>query len=544
MKKILRCLFLMCLGFILFGSSVYAEEYDFIIGNNKLNAENSTITDGDDGRAIWNSKEKTLYLENFDFEGLGTFVEMDVEGLSGIYTIFGSEDPGDIKVTVKGKNTFKYSDDAFTGTEEDIIEMVGCFFGNVTFEGNGEIDFISSNNDEVAIISGLMAFNDLTIIDTKIKVVSYKALSESIGITASSKLNAQDSTIIIDIKENELSYGITSHEINLDSTYLEVNLQDGTALMGIEDNTTNITNSIIKINVGATTEFGYGIESEDLLTLKNSKLIVDTDQRGIVTDVFKANNSSMTIAAKGGVLARGGEFDFSSYLDNNYEIVLNASTTPSPDGNIIFVDQNNLSMYQYLNVIIPAINGGVKYNLQLPNIQVGTDNMANFYNQTEVDKLKIGYNSDILFSLNISDEYNIYDTDIVNKNLGKYTLGKILDISLLKKIGNGRDIKIANLNDKIKIIYQLDDELAANNREYAVLRVHNGKAELLKAEYDSVNKRLIFDTDMFSTYAILYKTFEPNPDTGDNIMFYIIMGTVSLIGLGSVLYLYKKKRVF
>ena len=34
-----------------FGNSVYAEEYDFIIGNKKLNEENSTITDGDDANA-------------------------------------------------------------------------------------------------------------------------------------------------------------------------------------------------------------------------------------------------------------------------------------------------------------------------------------------------------------------------------------------------------------------------------------------------------------------------------------------------------------
>ena len=94
MKNRFRYILLLCIGFMFLGNSVYAEEYDFIIGNKKLNEENSTITDGDDGRAIWNSEEKTLYLENFDYEGLGTFVEMEVEGIPGIYTIFGSEEIG------------------------------------------------------------------------------------------------------------------------------------------------------------------------------------------------------------------------------------------------------------------------------------------------------------------------------------------------------------------------------------------------------------------------------------------------------------------
>ncbi len=44
-----------------------------------------------------------------------------------------------------------------------------------------------------------------------------------------------------------------------------------------------------------------------------------------------------------------------------------------------------------------------------------------------------------------------------------------------------------------------------NTRMYQMVRVHNGKATILDADYNAANGTLTFESDMFSTYAILYK---------------------------------------
>lgn len=50
-----------------------------------------------------------------------------------------------------------------------------------------------------------------------------------------------------------------------------------------------------------------------------------------------------------------------------------------------------------------------------------------------------------------------------------------------------------------------------------------------------------FETDHFSTYVLAEKVAEENPKTLDDICKYIIIGTVSLIGLvGTTIYLKKE----
>lgn len=145
-------------------------------------------------------------------------------------------------------------------------------------------------------------------------------------------------------------------------------------------------------------------------------------------------------------------------------------------------------------------------------IKVLTDNITKNFDLTEVDKFKIGFESDILFSINTSDNYEEYDLDLVNSNLEDYKLGKIIDISLLKKIGtDGNNLKITNLKNNIKLSYKLDETLiGTSDKIYKMLRVHNGQVSLLDATFDSNTNELLFETDKFSTYAILYKDYKPN----------------------------------
>lgn len=51
----------------------------------------------------------------------------------------------------------------------------------------------------------------------------------------------------------------------------------------------------------------------------------------------------------------------------------------------------------------------------------------------------------------------------------------------------------------------------SNNRAYYIVRVHDGKTEILSTKFDKTNNTLTFKTDKFSTYAIVYIDKEKKP---------------------------------
>ena len=82
--------------------------------------------------------------------------------------------------------------------------------------------------------------------------------------------------------------------------------------------------------------------------------------------------------------------------------------------------------------------------------------------------------------------------------------------------------------DKELVVYYVDDE--GKITDYPVT---------IEDEY------AIFNTNHFSIYTLAEKTIieEKNPNTGDNILVYIVLGGVALLGIitCAVIYLKKKK---
>jgi hypothetical protein len=134
--------------------------------------------------------------------------------------------------------------------------------------------------------------------------------------------------------------------------------------------------------------------------------------------------------------------------------------------------------------------------------------------------------------LEVSDQDSVSETDKKsveeNASADGYKVGYCLDIQLLKNIGNNEE-KVTELAAPISIDIKLPAELintdSAYNRTYGIIRVHyddNGVAqepELLPATVtDGI---LTFETDRFSTYAIVYKdtavsTGTKNPSANQN----------------------------
>ncbi len=101
---------------------------------------------------------------------------------------------------------------------------------------------------------------------------------------------------------------------------------------------------------------------------------------------------------------------------------------------------------------------------------------------------------------------------------GDFTVGPYVDIHLFKVIGGSRT-EVSQTNRKIRVVLTVPDSLKNTDsgmiRSYAVVRVHNGAAELL-SDIDNDEATITIETDQFFTYALVYKDTPKGDNGGEN----------------------------
>ena len=137
-----------------------------------------------------------------------------------------------------------------------------------------------------------------------------------------------------------------------------------------------------------------------------------------------------------------------------------------------------------------------------------------------------GKNVEVILSVaNINDNVTDNDRKLIDSVLTpSQRTGIILDITLNVKVDN-ESKQMYETNKEITISTELPDNLinrdTSVDRKYNVIRIHNGKTDILNAEYDVVTNKLTFATDRFSTYVIVYEdivkdtTGEAKPGTDE-----------------------------
>ena len=171
----------------------------------------------------------------------------------------------------------------------------------------------------------------------------------------------------------------------------------------------------------------------------------------------------------------------------------------------------------------------------------------------EEKQVAAGVNISVELSVeDISKNVSAADKALIEKALDKNTVGLYLDITLFKKLDNAEPVKITNTNGAVTVTLVVPENLRNTDgnvvRTYQIVRVHNGKAELLDTVYDAKTGKLSFQTDRFSTYALVYTDAKlaqtpANPYTGDNtpIAVFTALLVLSAAGLAGLLLWDKKK---
>ena len=108
------------------------------------------------------------------------------------------------------------------------------------------------------------------------------------------------------------------------------------------------------------------------------------------------------------------------------------------------------------------------------------------------------------------------DKALVEKTIDKNAnVGQYFDISIVIKAENKELGNITKLDDQLTFTVAIPEELKKENREFYIVRVHEGKAEKLET-VENKDGTLTFKTDKFSTYALVYVDSEEDNTTAPN----------------------------
>lgn len=135
----------------------------------------------------------------------------------------------------------------------------------------------------------------------------------------------------------------------------------------------------------------------------------------------------------------------------------------------------------------------------------------------------------------------------IEKELGNKKVGTFLEIDLSKKVGT-IETAVSKTTGLIAVTFELPKELVNTNdkvdRTYSVMRYHDGKVDILDAKYNAEKGTITFETDKFSTYAVVYEdtAVETVPKTGDttNVAMYVML---FICGVGLLVVLRKQNRI-
>lgn len=132
---------------------------------------------------------------------------------------------------------------------------------------------------------------------------------------------------------------------------------------------------------------------------------------------------------------------------------------------------------------------------------------------TEQDYLMLenGYDMNINLIVKVETPTNVPELEkqlLTEKtNEIKETFAQYIDIELIKTI-NSISENIHETNHPVKIIIEIPEEYRKENREYTLLRAHDGVVDVMFSGRPEDGWTISFYTDKFSTYALIYKDTE------------------------------------
>ncbi len=149
---------------------------------------------------------------------------------------------------------------------------------------------------------------------------------------------------------------------------------------------------------------------------------------------------------------------------------------------------------------------------------------------TDEEKVLVEQGVDVNVSLSVKDvsenvseeDKTLIDEALEDETLSNTVVGMYLDITLTKQVGDAAPVVITETNDEVKISITVPEDLINTDsnveRTYKILRIHDGKVDVLDAEFDVKTGKLTFKTDAFSTYTLIYSDTIVDTENKDEVV--------------------------
>ena len=388
------------------------------------------------------------------------------------------------------------------------------------------------------------------------EVTSYSGTAEDVGYTSSSETN--EITINTAFLENVATAvtinGVSYNPNGTDSNTFTVNGSETYTIVVDGASSVDDRKTIIWANPGAT-----DIDSEDALIKNGYARIIAV----YVNDNHKLNPSEYINTEVQPDGSKSDDYGLNkgngwALVKAGYKVVF--EFTPEYGYQLTKVEANEQTLEAQ-----DTIN---QYSFIMPNANVHFS--ATFSKTNNVLKpnseLISGGSIELGNDLNGGTaQLNVSDVEIDSNKIagftnaaGDYTISNYLAIDLFNIFYKGKndsnDVwsnQIDKLDEYATISIKLEEGINADDI-VLVHNIHDGEEyEIIKIDsYDSETNTITFKTKSFSNYAIATKAGSQasingslNPSTGDNIVFYIGMLGLSIIGLAAA-GLYVRKRNF
>lgn len=574
---------------------------DIIMGTSTIDIQNGTINGlvAADLYATTFRDKVTINIEDavainnvygiFDTNSVAKDVEINVNGGTFLYNLIGTRGLiNTANINING-GTFNNAVVGINGGSADSVllhitngqlnaGLMGHNNGvakNVTIDYAGGIitDLIAKNSDNGTVENIALKISSGTISGT----AALKA-NKTIAGLINGTIEVEGSPIFttsgkILLRENEFISAAGTITATDNSVLIQSeNTAIGTLLVKpLHDSVKANANKFKVINANSDIVYGDSIDTTNNLYLGNKSYLMNVNENADFKNVWvdhieDAKDVLIKIKNNGNSMMTLKNIDDTEYFTFTYDknilypqeiatLTIHLINTPS------ITNGTKNQKYQFtenITILEDSLQEELKilmYLLKMGNYTVEemvpsdvNSNMNEIKDQlfSDEDKDALKNGDDISLKLIVKDIDNTINEEIKQKLIAfsDYEMGQFLDIHIEKYINN---IIVNNLNElpsKIKIVIDIPKELRKPGRTFYLLRMHKNPdgTEVISeiTDMDNNDNTFTFETNQFSTYAIVYtdsKSDKPSVETNDNshIQFYSLLAFYSLLFIGNVI---------
>lgn len=207
------------------------------------------------------------------------------------------------------------------------------------------------------------------------------------------------------------------------------------------------------------------------------------------------------------------------------------------------------------NTVTPVVSKGTPATSVSSDADKIVENTKASYSEEQQVALKEGGKADVKVSVSkatpTAEDKKLVEAQLNSTNKIAMYLDLGVKVSIKDADGTviGSDVALSETGTPVQFTVALDDSFINTNntvdRTYQVVRIHEGKVDVLPATFDPETKTITFESDKFSTYALMYtdtpKTSK-TPVTSDdgNVALYAGMGVIALAAVVAMIFFKKK----